>query len=223
MNSRPPSTLHLPPCFRVGITGGIGSGKSTVCRIFEAMGIPVFYADAWAKHLLNFDPELRAGVTAIFGLEAYTPAGEYDRPAVAKMAFGQPEKLAALNALVHPAVEAESLGWHRRQAESGIPYTLKEAALMVESGSHRHLDFLIVVTAPEPLRIQRVVQRDGLTEEQVRARIRNQLPESEKVALADFLVQNDGTRHLIPQAIAIHQTLLQHLKQTFPDFLQQTL
>jgi len=198
-------------CFRVGITGGIGSGKSTVCRIFETLGIPIFYADIWAKHLLNFDPDLRAGVTAIFGPEAYTPAGEYDRPAVARMAFGQPEKLAALNALVHPAVEAESLRWHEDQQAEGAPYTLKEAALMIESGSHRHLDFLIVVTAPEPLRIQRTMLRDGLSEEQIRARIRNQLPESEKVALADFLIQNDGTRHLIPQVMDIHQALLQKL------------
>lgn len=199
------------PCFRVGITGGIGSGKSTVCRIFETLGIPIFYADIWAKHLLNFDPDLRAGVTAIFGPEAYAPTGEYDRPAVARMAFGQPEKLAALNALVHPAVEAESLRWHQDRQAEGALYTLKEAALMIESGSHRHLDFLIVVTAPEALRIQRTMQRDGLSEEQVRARIRSQLHESEKVALADFLIQNDGTRHLIPQVMEIHQTLLQKL------------
>ena len=209
MNSPPPSVLHPLSCLRVGITGGIGSGKSTVCRIFETLGIPVFYADTWAKHLLNTDPNLRAGVIAIFGPEAYTSEGDYDRPAVARMAFGQPEKLAALNALVHPAVEAESRRWHEQQAESGVPYTLKEAALMVESGSHRHLDFLIVVTAPESLRIQRVMQRDGLMQEQVQARIRSQLPEEEKQKLADFLIQNDGTQHLIPQVVAIHQKLIQ--------------
>ena len=209
MNTPHPSPLTPHTCLRVGITGGIGSGKSTVCHIFETLGIPVFYADTEAKHLLNTDPALRAGVTAIFGPEAYTPEGEYNRPAVARMAFGQPEKLAALNALVHPAVEAESLGWHERQAELGVPYTLKEAALMVESGGHKYLDFLIVVTAPESLRIQRVVQRDGLTEEQVRARIRHQLPEAEQVKWADFLVQNDGTQHLIPQVVVIHQKLIQ--------------
>ncbi len=209
MNTPHSSPLTPHPCLRVGITGGIGSGKSTVCHIFETLGIPVFYADTEAKHLLNTDPALRAGVTAIFGPEAYTPEGEYNRPAVARMAFGQPEKLAALNALVHPAVEAESRDWHERQAALGVPYTLKEAALMVESGGHLHLDVLIVVTAPEPLRIQRVVQRDGLTEEQVRARIRNQLPEAEKVKWADFLIQNDGVQHLIPQVLAIHQQLVQ--------------
>jgi dephospho-CoA kinase len=209
MNTPHPSPLTPHPCLRVGITGGIGSGKSTVCHIFETLGIPIFYADTQAKHLLNTDLALRAGVTAIFGPEAYTPEGEYNRPEIARMAFGQPEKLAALNALVHPAVEVASRHWHEQQAELDVPYTLKEAALMVESGSHKHLDFLIVVTAPEPLRIQRVVQRDGITEDQVRARIRTQLPEAEKVKWADFLIQNDGAQHLIPQVVAIHQQLIQ--------------
>lgn len=209
MNTPHSSPLTTHACLRVGITGGIGSGKSTVCHIFETLGIPVFYADTEAKHLLNTDLALRAGVTAIFGPEAYTPEGEYNRPAVARMAFSQPKKLAALNALVHPAVEIASRHWHEQQAVLGAPYTLKEAALMVESGGHKYLDFLIVVTAPEPLRIQRVVQRDGLTEEQVGARIRNQLPETEQVKWADFLIQNDGTQHLIPQVVAIHQKLIQ--------------
>ncbi|MFN0034287.1 MAG: dephospho-CoA kinase [Saprospiraceae bacterium] len=194
---------------RVGITGGIGSGKSTVCRIFhEALGIPIFYADIWAKQLLNYDPELQAGIVGIFGPEAYSPEGLYDRPYVAKIAFTEPAKLAALNALVHPAVEAESLDWHEFQAELGCPYTLKEAALMVESGSHQYLDFLIVVTAPEDLRIQRVMERDGLAEEQVRARMRGQLPEADKLKLADFVIVNDGSQMLLPQVWAAHQAIL---------------
>ena len=196
---------------RVGITGGIGSGKSTVCRIFhEALGIPIFYADIWAKKLLNFDPQLREGIIRIFGPEAYIHEAEYNRAFVAKIAFSDPAKLAALNALVHPAVEAESLDWHNHQAELGFPYTLKEAALIVESGGHQHLDFLIVVTAPEELRIQRVMQRDGVTEEQVRARMRGQLTELEKLKLADFVVVNDGSELLLPQVWAVHQAILGH-------------
>ena len=194
---------------RVGITGGIGSGKSTVCRIFhEALSIPIFYADIWAKKLLNFDPELREGIIGVFGPEAYTPDGEYNRPHVAKIAFSDPAKLAALNALVHPAVEAESLEWHHHQVELGFPYTLKEAALIVESGGHQYLDFLIVVTAPEDLRIQRVIQRDGVTEEQVQARMRGQLPEFDKLKLADFVIVNDGSEMLLPQIWAVHQEIL---------------
>ena len=194
---------------RVGITGGIGSGKSTVCRIFnEAFGIPVFDADFWAKQLINADPTLQRGIIEIFGPEAYDQEGVYNRPFVAKIAFSAPEKLAALNALVHPAVEAKSVAWHQQQSELGCAYTLKEAALLVESGGHLHLDFLIVVTAPEALRIQRVIARDGLTEAQVQARIRGQLPESEKVKLADFVIENDGTKLLLPQIWEVHQSIL---------------
>ncbi|MFN0213783.1 MAG: dephospho-CoA kinase [Saprospiraceae bacterium] len=195
--------------WRVGITGGIGSGKSTVCRIFhDALGIPIFYADIWAKKLLNFDPELRAGIIRIFGDDAYTPNGEYDRPFVAKIAFSDPEKLAALNALVHPAVEAESLHWHEEHAELGAPYTLKEAALIVESGGHKYLDYLIVVTAPEHMRIQRVMERDGITEDQVRSRMRGQLPELDKLKWADFVIVNDGTEMLLPQVWSVHREIL---------------
>ena len=194
---------------RVGITGGIGSGKSLVCRIFQdAFGIPVFNADARAKELIASDPELRRGIVAIFGPEAYDKEGQYHRAYVASIAFSQPEKLAALNALVHPAVEKASMEWHLQQIRAGAAYTLKEAALMVESGSHKHLDFLIVVSAPEHLRVQRVMQRDGLSEEQVRARMRGQLPESEKLALADFVILNDGKHLLIPQIWQIHQQIL---------------
>jgi len=194
---------------RVGITGGIGSGKTTVCRIFhEALGIPIFYADIWAKKLLNFDPELRKGIMELFGTEAYTENGEYNRAYVAQIAFADSNKLSALNALVHPAVEAESMEWHQNQAESGCPYTLKEAALIVESGGHKHLDFLIAVTAPEPLRLQRVMERDHISEEQVRARMRGQLPEAEKLKLADFIIINDGLQMLLPQVWEVHQSLL---------------
>jgi len=198
---------------RVGITGGIGSGKSTVCRIFhEALGIPIFYADIWAKKLVSFDPQLREGIVHILGSEAYTPDGEYNRPFVAKIAFSDPAKLAALNALVHPAVEAESLDWHEHQAELGFFYTLKEAALIVESGAHLKLDFLIVVIAPEDVRIRRGMERDGVTEEQVRARMNGQLTEKEKIKLADFVIVNDGSQMLIPQVWGVHQEVLKNRK-----------
>lgn len=209
MKNLQPTLNSLKSIPRVGITGGIGSGKSTVCRIFhEALGIPIFYADIWAKKLVNFDPVLREGIIGIFGPEAYTLNDEYNRAHVAKIAFSDPVKLAALNALVHPAVEAESLLWHNHQAELGFPYTLKEAALIVESGGHLFLDFLIVVTAPEDLRIQRVMQRDGVTEEQVQARMRGQLKEFDKLKLADFVIVNDGSELLIPQVWGVHQEII---------------
>lgn len=203
---------HYHRTLRVGITGGIGSGKSLVCRIFQSLGVPVYSADAEAKWLIGHDPEIKEGIIKIFGPGAYTPEGEYNRPYVANLAFADASRLKALNALVHPAVERHSRAWHEARAATGYPYTLKEAALMIESGSHRFLDHLIVVTAPETLRIQRVMQRDGLSGEQVRARMAGQLPEADKIKLADFVVENDGVRMLIPQIWSIHSALLQKAK-----------
>ncbi len=194
-------------CLRVGITGGIGSGKTTVCRIFQALGVPVYDADLRAKWLMQYDETLKKGIVAIFGPSAYTPDGRYDRPWVARIAFGDPDKLAALNALVHPAVERDSRAWHAEQAQKGVAYTLKEAALMIESGSHRALDVLIVVTAPEEIRIRRVMERDGLSAEQVQARLNSQLPEADKVRLAHHVIINDGQHLLLPQVLAIHRVL----------------
>lgn len=193
-----------PQALRAGITGGIGSGKTTVCRLFETLGIPVYYADYWAKWLLENDTELVAGVKKEFGEEAYLD-GRYNRPFIANIVFSNPEKLAALNALSHPALEKHSRQWHDEQ--SNVPYTLKEAAVMIESGSHRFLDVLIVVTAPEALRVERVMQRDGVAAEVVSKRMANQLPESEKIKLADFVIDNDGVHALIPQVWAIHQAI----------------
>ncbi len=192
---------------RIGITGGIGSGKTTVCEIFAALGIPVYNADYWAKWLIQNDPDIRTGILRIFGPEAYTtPDGLYNRAFVARVVFSEKEKLTQLNALVHPAVEQHSRQWHDQQTTA--PYTLKEAALMVESGSHRHLDGLIVVTAPVDLRVARVIARDGTDEAAVRARMAQQMPESDKIALAQWVINNDGTQPLVPQVWAIHRAIV---------------
>ncbi len=204
----PSKSSQVVRCLRAGITGGIGSGKSTVCRIFEVLGVPVYDADYWAKWLISHDPAVKAAIIATFGPEAYLPDGGYHRAFVAGIVFQDPVKLAALNAAVHPALEQHSRAWHDAQARSGCPYTLKEAALLVESGSHRHLDTLIVVTAPEDLRVQRVMARDGLSESAVRARMKSQLPESTKIELADYLIVNDGGQMLVPQVWAVHQKLI---------------
>lgn len=193
---------------RIGITGGIGSGKTTVCDVFKALGIPVYDADYWARWLINNHPALKKGIVDLFGSEAYAADGAYNRPYVSEIVFTQKEKRQALNALVHPLVEQHSRQWHAEQAAQGHPYTLKEAALMIESGSSRHLDALIVVTAPEDLRIQRIMQRDNMPEEQVRNRIASQMPENEKLKYADFVVHNDGRQGMVPQVLAIHRRIL---------------
>lgn len=207
-NEHQTTEIEQPACLRVGITGGMGSGKTTVCKIFESLDVPVYYADDEAKWLINNDDEVKKGILKIFGEEAYTPEGEYNRPFVAKVVFENKEKLAALNTLVHPAVERHSRAWHDAWAAAGKPYTLREAALMIESGNYKLLDLLIVVTAPEALRVQRVMQRDSLSEREVRARMKNQLPEEEKVKLADFVIVNDEQHALIPQVWGIHRAIL---------------
>lgn len=192
---------------KVGITGGIGSGKTTVCRVFEQLGIPVYYADSRAKQLMVEDQSLKMGITELFGEKAYLPDGQLHRAHIAQQAFSQPSLLQQLNALVHPAVARDSERWHKKQKD--VPYTLKEAALLYESGSHKALDKIIAVTAPEALRIQRVVRRDDSNEAAVRARMDQQMPETEKAARADFVIYNDGKQLLLPQIQRIHQSLIQ--------------
>lgn len=190
---------------KVGITGGIGSGKTTVCKIFEALGIPVYYADDRAKSLMQTVPELITAIKNLFGSEAYDPDGSLNRQYIASIAFNDPDKLQKLNRLVHPVVLKDGLSWHFSQ--SNVPYTIKEAALLIESGSYRQLDKLIVVTAPVEIRIRRVMVRDKVSENAVLERIHHQMPEEEKTKLADFVIVNDGTRSIVRQVWQIHRKL----------------
>lgn len=196
---------------KVGITGGIGSGKTTACRLFEALGVPVYYADERAKWLMVHDEALVSRIKGIFGPQAYTEDGQLQRAYIAERAFGDADLLEQLNAAVHPAVGRDAEAWQQQQ--TGHPYTLREAALLYESGSFKALDFVIVVTAPQPLRLQRVMQRDGAKAEAVQARMDKQMPEHEKAARADFLIVNDGQQLLIPQVYRIHHLLKQHYDQ----------
>jgi dephospho-CoA kinase len=190
---------------KVGITGGIGSGKTTVCKIFEELGAPVYYADERAKALMTNNKALKNNILGLLGENAYFENGELNRPFIASVVFRDKAKLQQLNDLVHPAVREDGQAWHDSQT---APYTLKEAALLVENGSFRDLDALIVVTAPLEIRLQRVMQRDGADRETVEARMRNQLPEQEKLKHADFVVLNDGEHGLIEQVYGIHKNLL---------------
>lgn len=194
---------------KVGITGGIGAGKSVVCRIFEALRVPVYDADTRAKHLLAHLEPLKAQVKALFGPEAYLPDGSPNRAYLAAHVFADEAKLQALNALVHPRVADDTRQWLAEQAARHVPYVLKEAALLVETGSYRELDKLIVVTAPEAVRLRRVLARDThRNEAQVRAIMAKQMPEAAKTALAHYVVVNDGDQALIPQVLALHKALL---------------
>jgi dephospho-CoA kinase len=189
---------------KIGITGGIGSGKSTVANIFEVLGIPVYYADAAAKRLMNEDEELKQKIKQQFGDEVYKN-GKLNKKYLADIVFASPEKLALLNALVHPATLKDADNWMQKQT---TPYTLKEAALIFESGAQQNLDYVIGVTAPAPLRILRTMQRDGITREEVIARMDKQMEETIKMKLCDFVIKNDEQEMLLPQVIQLHEKLL---------------
>lgn len=189
----------------VGITGGIGSGKTTTCRIFEVLGIPVYYADIRAQELMVQSPQLVAQIKELLGAEAYLPDGRLNRKYVGTQIFADEAKRLALNGLVHPAVGADARAWQTKQTDA--PYSLQEAALLYESGGDKRVDKMIVVTAPEDLRIERVIQRDGLKADEVRARMSRQLPDVEKVSRADYVIYNDGEQSLVTQVLAIHTQL----------------
>lgn len=193
---------------KVGITGGIGSGKSVVSRIFEVLGIPVYYADAQAKQLMHSDVRLREQIEQHFGEQAYQH-DQLNRTYLAAQVFGNAEKTQLLNSLVHPAVIAHAERWMKNLEASGkFPYVLKEAALFFESGSAAGLDFIIGVSAPHAMRIQRVMHRDGVGRQEVLTRMSRQIDESLKMKLCDFVLINDEQQLLIPQVLSLHEKLL---------------
>jgi dephospho-CoA kinase len=189
---------------QVGITGGMGSGKSTICRVFAQFGIPVYDADSEAKKLM-LGSRIKAGLSKAFGAEIYTSGGEPNRPLLSAMVFNDKEKLMLLNSIVHPEVFAHYHSWVKKQK---APYTIKEAALLFESGSYRELDKVISVYAPLELRIQRIKEREKSTEEQIRARIKNQLSEKERNRLADIIIKNDEKTLVIPRVLKLHKQFL---------------
>ena len=191
--------------FIVGITGGIGSGKTTVCKIFEVFGVPVYYADERAKWLLDNDNLIKESVISLLGSDAYSN-GLLNRVYIANKVFNDSTLLEAYNNIIHPAVAEDTLIFSSKYLDK--PYILKEAALLVETGSYLTLDKLIVVTSSLQERINRVIQRDNVTEKEVLVRIKNQLPEEEKLKVADYIIVNDGNSSLIEQVKAIHQELL---------------
>jgi dephospho-CoA kinase len=191
--------------FRVGLTGGIGSGKSLICSILEKLRVPVYYADAEAKRLMNNDPVLKTQIMDLFGDKAYS-RGSIDRKYLAGLVFGNGELLASLNYVVHPAVREDFKRW--ADLQKGVPYVVEEAAILFESGAHRELDQAVLVYAPVEVRISRVMERDGCDRESVLRRMDHQLSEEELKKLADHVIVNDGQQMLLPQVIELHNKLL---------------
>ena len=187
----------------IGLTGGIGSGKSTVAKIFAQLGIPVLDADATAKAIMNEDRSVKTKLIELFGEDAYKE-NQLNRPYIAQIVFEDAFKLQQLNAIIHPITIQYAKDWAFKQS---APYVIKEAALFFESGSSEGVEKIIGVTAPKHIRIQRVMQRDQITREDVIKRMEHQLEDSLKMKLCDWVIQNDDMHLLIPQILAIHQSL----------------
>ena len=190
---------------RIGLTGGIGSGKTTVAKIFEVLGIPVYYSDTATRQLMNEDPELRKNIEANFGQDSYS-GNKLNRSYIASIVFNDAGKLELLNSLTHPATILHARQWMQQQRS---PYVIKEAALIFESGSAADLDYVIGVYAPLPLRIKRTMERDGISSEEVMKRMKRQINEDIKMKLCDFVITNDENELITPQVITLHEKFLE--------------
>jgi dephospho-CoA kinase len=195
---------------KIGLTGGIGSGKSTVAKVFELLNVPVYYADEASKRLYHTDKQLMADIKKQFGEDVYTE-NQLNRSKLAELVFNNPEKLELLNQLVHPPTIRDAEEWMRKQK---APYVIKEAALLFESGSVAGLDYVIGVKAPLHIRLKRAMDRDGLSREQVLNRMDRQLDEEIKMRLCDFIVENSEQKLVIPQVLELHERFMKMVVQS---------
>lgn len=192
---------------KIGITGGIGSGKTTVCRVFETLSIPVFNADVVAKQIMVTDTILIAEVKLAFGEDSYLKNEALNNKHLAEIVFNDTKALAKLNSIVHPAVFRAFETWVK-EIPTSVPYVLKEAALLFESGSYQMCNYNILVTAPLTTKLARVMQRDGVTEAQVKARMDKQFTDKQKLKMADYFIENTENRSVITQVLDLHQQFL---------------
>jgi dephospho-CoA kinase len=197
--------LQFGSMLKIGLTGGIGSGKTTVAKLFELLNVPVYYADEASKRLYHTDSDLIASIKKYFGEDIYTN-GQLNRSKLAAIVFNQPEKLELLNRLVHPPTIRDAEEWMKKQS---APYVIKEAALLFESGSASGLDYIIGVQAPFHYRIKRVMERDGVKKEDVVGRANRQIDEDIKMRLCDFIIVNNDQELVIPQVLELHSKFLE--------------
>jgi len=197
---------HQKNPLQIGVTGGIGSGKSVVCKVFSCLGIPVYDADTRAKWLTNHMPEIREKVIALLGNNSYDSNGQYDRAFVSSLVFQNENLLKELNSIIHPVVMKDTQKWVAEQSKSA--YVIKEAAIMKKAGVGNDLDYVIVVTSPVALRIERILQRDKRSKTEIGAIIKRQISDEERNKIADFVITNDEESALIPQILKLHELFL---------------
>jgi dephospho-CoA kinase len=195
------------PLMKLGITGGIGSGKTSVCKVFNVLGIPVFSADPEAQLIMNHDKKIISGINKITGKNLY-PDGILDRMELASLIFNDPDLLSKVNSLVHPAVFEQFKRWTDAQS---TPYVIMEAAILFESGATGLVDRVATVIAPIDERVARVTQRNRLTREQVMERIKNQMDDRERIKMSDYVISNSENDMIIPAILKIHEDIINHL------------
>ena len=188
---------------KLGITGGIGSGKSTICKIFKSLQVPVYHADDRAKYLVSADKEIQNDIISVFGEKAFTHS-TYNREYIASVVFKDKNKLESLNRIVHPRVEKDFSDWYQKQ---NCSYIVHEAAILFESGVYKQMDYTLFIDAPVNYRIERVVKRDKVSEKQVIVRLNNQWPADKISEMADWVIVNDGKTLILPQILEIHNYL----------------
>ena len=191
---------------KIGITGGIGSGKSTIVRFFELKGIPVFIADTEAKILMDTSSEIRRRFISVFGDDIYRPNLTLNRKKLAEQIFTIPSRMDFVNSVIHPEVRRQFEGWLRKQTS---PYIIYEAAILFETGYYKSIDYTILVTAPVGMRIERVMKRDNISRKKVEERISNQWSDEKKTELADYIIKNDNRELLLPQLNNLHEKFLE--------------
>jgi dephospho-CoA kinase len=189
---------------RIGVTGGIGSGKSLVCRVFSLLGVPVYTADEAAKNLMEHDPQITKDLTGVFGSSIYE-GEKLNRSKLAGLIFENPELLSEVNRIVHPRVAHDFNEWCT--SFTNAPFVIQESALLFESNTFKHFDYIVLVTAPEEIRIQRVLGRPEMTREKILRIMRNQLPEEEKIVRSHFIINNDETTLILPLLLSIYEKI----------------
>jgi len=193
----------------VGLTGGIGSGKTLISDVFSRLGIPVFNADYQAKKIMNSDQDVISHIKAEFGDDIYNTDG-INRKKLATIIFKNKSALKKINSIVHPKVREYFINWSKEKAN--CHYVIEEAAILFESNAHKELDITINVHADELVRINRVVERDQVSTESVKSRMNNQLSDEERISLSDYTIYNDGNKMVLPQILEIHQKILKRNK-----------